>query len=202
MRAAVRDPRGITGLETAIVLIAFVVVASVFAFAALSVGLFSAEESKQTIQDALGDVQGTLGIKGSVFAKHNVVAGRDATGDITHPTGDFIEEITFLVGNAAGGVSVDVTPGKTVIRYSDGLQSILMDSSNEFKAVGLGTANDDQVVQAGELMEITIINMVANLTPALSTGDTFTLEVIPPKGTFLSIERSTPDSLDVYNDLN
>ena len=34
------DSRGITGLETAIVLIAFVVVSSVFAFAALSTGLF------------------------------------------------------------------------------------------------------------------------------------------------------------------
>ena len=33
------DQRGITGLETAIVLIAFVVVSSVFAFAALSTGL-------------------------------------------------------------------------------------------------------------------------------------------------------------------
>ena len=38
-----RVERGITGLETAIVLIAFVVVSSVFAFAALSTGLFSSE---------------------------------------------------------------------------------------------------------------------------------------------------------------
>ena len=38
-----RDRRGITGLETAIVLIAFVVVASVFAFAVLSTGLLSSE---------------------------------------------------------------------------------------------------------------------------------------------------------------
>ena len=36
-----QDQRGITGLETAIVLIAFVVVSSVFAFAALSTGLFT-----------------------------------------------------------------------------------------------------------------------------------------------------------------
>ena len=39
------DQRGITGLETAIVLIAFVVVASVFAFAVLSTGLLSSEKS-------------------------------------------------------------------------------------------------------------------------------------------------------------
>ena len=37
-----RDQRGVTGLETAIILIAFVVVASVFAFTVLSTGIFSA----------------------------------------------------------------------------------------------------------------------------------------------------------------
>ena len=42
------DQRGITGLETAIVLIAFVVVSSVFAFAALSTGLFSSDKAKET----------------------------------------------------------------------------------------------------------------------------------------------------------
>ena len=41
-----RDEQGITGLETAIVLIAFVVVSSVFAFAALSTGLFSSDKAK------------------------------------------------------------------------------------------------------------------------------------------------------------
>ena len=41
-----RDRRGITGLETAIVLIAFVVVSSVFAFAALSTGLFTSDKSQ------------------------------------------------------------------------------------------------------------------------------------------------------------
>ena len=35
--------RGITGLETAIILIAFVVVASVFAFTVLSMGIFASE---------------------------------------------------------------------------------------------------------------------------------------------------------------
>ena len=45
--------RGITGLETAIILIAFVVVASVFAFTVLSTGIFSSERSKETVFAAL-----------------------------------------------------------------------------------------------------------------------------------------------------
>lgn len=53
-----RDQRGITGLETAIVLIAFVVVSSVFAFAALSTGLFSSDKAKETIQAGLAETPG------------------------------------------------------------------------------------------------------------------------------------------------
>jgi flagellin FlaB len=50
VRLSWRDQRGITGLETAIVLIAFVVVSSVFAFAALSTGLFSSDKVGETHQ--------------------------------------------------------------------------------------------------------------------------------------------------------
>lgn len=45
--------RGMTGLETAIILIAFVTVAVVFAYAVLSAGLFSSERSKETLYSAL-----------------------------------------------------------------------------------------------------------------------------------------------------
>ena len=52
--------RGITGLETAIILIAFVVVASVFAFTALSTGIFTSERSKETIFAGIEETKSTL----------------------------------------------------------------------------------------------------------------------------------------------
>jgi flagellin-like protein len=60
--------RGVTGLETAIILIAFVVVASVFAFTVLSTGLFSAERGKETIHAGLKGARSSLALKGSVVA--------------------------------------------------------------------------------------------------------------------------------------
>ena len=65
---AKRSQSGITGLETAIVLIAFVVVSSVFAFAALSTGLFSSDKSKETIAAGLSEARGTVEVRGSVVA--------------------------------------------------------------------------------------------------------------------------------------
>ena len=61
------NERGITGLETAIVLIAFVVVASVFAFAVLSTGLLSSEKSKETVLGGLEETQSTIVLRGSVI---------------------------------------------------------------------------------------------------------------------------------------
>ena len=64
-----RDQRGITGLETAIILIAFVVVASVFAYTALSSGLFATQKSQEAIYSGLEEAQSTVEIKGAVIAK-------------------------------------------------------------------------------------------------------------------------------------
>src|SRR3972149_3859899 len=59
---------GITGLETAIILIAFVIVASVFAFVVLSTGLFSAERGKETVFAGLEKARGNLEARGALTA--------------------------------------------------------------------------------------------------------------------------------------
>ena len=73
-----RDQRGITGIETAIVLSPFVAVSSVFAFAALSTGLFTTDKAKETIKAGLSEARGTMELKGSVIA--NATAAGEATG--------------------------------------------------------------------------------------------------------------------------
>ena len=59
-RRRMQDERGITGLETAIILIAFVVVATVFAFIVLTTGIFSAERGKETVYAGLQKARGTI----------------------------------------------------------------------------------------------------------------------------------------------
>jgi flagellin-like protein len=63
-----KQEKGVTGLETAIILIAFVVVASVFAFTVLSTGIFSAERGKETIHAGLKGARSSLALKGGVVA--------------------------------------------------------------------------------------------------------------------------------------
>ncbi|MFH1141757.1 MAG: archaellin/type IV pilin N-terminal domain-containing protein, partial [Chloroflexota bacterium] len=61
-----REQRGITGLETAIILIAFVVVASVFAYTVLSAGIFSAEKGKEAIHSGLEEARSSMELLGGV----------------------------------------------------------------------------------------------------------------------------------------
>jgi len=48
-----RDQQGLTGLSAAIILIAFVIVAAVFAYVVLSAGLFSSQEVKAAVNTGL-----------------------------------------------------------------------------------------------------------------------------------------------------
>lgn len=184
-----RGERGITGLETAIVLIAFVVVSSVFAFSALSTGLFSSDQAKETINSGLKEAQGTLELRGSTIAQD------------TDSDGASIDSIVFQVANAAGGQPVDLTPGKTVIRYADSSQTIVRDGAGQFTVTPRGNANSNNLVESGEIIEIAIPNLASALSPVLGTSTTFSIQVIPPTGATLHIERTTPPVLSKYNDL-
>ena len=187
------DQRGITGLETAIVLIAFVVVSSVFAFAALSTGLFSSDKAKETHTAGLAEARGTLELKGSVVAKVSGTTG--ATGVVT--------SIEFQISNAAAGEAVDMTPGNTIIKYSDKTQTVNMNASTEFSASNIAAFGDtDSLLEIGELFQITLLDLTTQLATDLGTNTVFTIELIPSRGVVLFIGRRTPVSLEASNTLD
>ena len=197
LRSLLPDKRGITGLETAIVLIAFVVVSSVFAFAALSTGLFSADKAKDTIQAGLAKTRGSMELKGSV------VLTASTTG-----TSGVVSNIAFQVSNAAGGEAIDLTPGKTIIKYNDDTQSKIFDASTGFTVTAVGDADADKLLELREIYEINLTTLQTldsgknALTNKLQTNKTFSLEVIPPRGAVLFIERTTPVFLDTSTSLD
>ena len=111
-KSLIRDQRGITGLETAIVLIAFVVVASVFAYAVLSTGLLSSEKSKETVLGALEETSSTLTIRGDII------------GD-ADSTKRWLDPVKFTLGSAAQAAeAVDLSSTGVVITYLDKNQAM------------------------------------------------------------------------------
>lgn len=103
-----RDQRGITGLETAIILIAFVVVASVFAYTVLTAGIFASQKSNEAVNAAIEEVRSTVIPSGKVIAYGGQVdVDRDTN---TLETVQSVVRISVEVGVALQGVPVDLTP--------------------------------------------------------------------------------------------
>ena len=183
LKQTLRDESGLSALETAIVLIAFVVVAAVFAFTMLSAGMFSTEASKEAVYAGLEEVRGSMELRGSVIA---ITDGTEVT------------TLTLTVGNVAGGAAVNVITGtnKTlVIGYRDETQyypDVTWDV--DFK----GKTDGDNLLEEGELAEITVSGLAAY---NLGTSTDFALEMKPAQGGILVLERRTPDALDTIVDL-
>ena len=182
---------GITGLETAIILIAFVIVASVFAFVVLSTGLFSAERGKETVFAGLEKARGNLEVRGAL-----TVTDADTNGTI----GD-TDEIRFNVALAAGGFPISIDPAAytntVVINYIDAQDRV----ADVDYTVDWILEDGDTLLEVGELAEITV-NPPSVSSSTLIANETFTLEVIPPSGGTNLINRTMPPAIDDVMDLH
>ena len=212
-----RDQKGITGLETAIILIAFVVVASVFAYTALSAGLFSTQKSQEAIHAGLKATQSTIEPRGSVVAYKG-----DAVIDST------VGKVEFTITNAVqNGEPVDLTPPYAVadgalvatdldcptqISYVDENVTI---ASCAWSLDWVGNYNRDYLLETNEKAVITVWLHTYNgsvwadgdsgtflAANDVSTDHSFTLELKPPTGAVLTVERTTPAYLDTVMDLH
>ena len=116
----IKNQRGITGLETAIVLIAFVVVASMFAFAVLSTGLLSSEKSKETVLGGLEETLSTLSVRGDIIGDSNTAK-------------TFIDTVRFTLSSAAqASEAVDLSTTGVVVTYLDSGQAINCENPQSF----------------------------------------------------------------------
>ena len=191
------DQRGITGLETAIVLIAFVVVASVFAFAVLSTGLLSSEKSKETVLGGLEETSSTLSVRGSVVGDSN--SGKTA-----------IDTVKFTLTSAAQAAeAVDLSTTGVVVTYLDSDQAINCENPQSFDG-DADTAecswSTSWVIGSGDLVDpgeqVDMTGTLTNLSPLLPKSKEFTIQVKPNKGAVVIVNRTTPPELKAIMELN
>ena len=175
LRILRKGQRGITGLETAIILIAFVTVASVLAYSVLSAGIYSAERGKETVYGALKGAQSTMEIKGSVI------------GISENQTK--LEKIQFTLGLAIVGSKVDMNT--LVVNYwDDTVNSENITWTKVLNSTERGTLN---MLEGDEQM---VIDATLPASANVAAYDTFYIQVIPASGSTLTIKRSMPGALD------
>ncbi|MGA9049657.1 MAG: archaellin/type IV pilin N-terminal domain-containing protein [Dehalococcoidia bacterium] len=192
-----RSQRGMTGLETAIILIAFVTVAAVFSYAILSAGLFSAEKGKETIYAGLNEAKSNLELSGSVVA----CSADNAT----------VDKIIFTVKNAIAGNPIDMTPcdgtssaqNKCVISLTTAQTYI---NNVKWSVQDLGYTNGNNLLETGEQKEITIdltdLGTGNTMSDNLTVNTYFTVQVKPAIGSSITIQRQLPASIESVMDLH
>jgi flagellin FlaB len=197
-----RNEHGVTALETAIILIAFVVVAAVFAFTILSTGTFLTERSKEASYAALAQVQGSMELKGGIVALAGTVG---ASGTIS--------EVIFTVSNVAGGQAIDFTtnvtgtvlPSQTYLATGQRVTQVQYRDQTQLKEIinwgvtKLGYDDGDNLLEERELFQVTV-PLAAN-SVVLGPNTTFAIELKPPVGSPLSMQRLTPANIDTVMDL-
>lgn len=154
-----RDQLGITGLETAIVLIAFVVVAAVFAFVVISAGLLGGQRAKETAVASLGEAKTSLAPKGSVIALQALVTGAH----------DGAEDAAVLADSAGDFINDGVSAGDKIENLTDGSSAtVTAVSPTTVTGVLAGGTEDDW--DGGDTYRIGLSNKVDTIQFKLALG--------------------------------
>ncbi len=182
--------KGLTGIETAIILIAFVIVASAFAFAVLNIGFQSTQKAQDVIAEGMKQSTSNLELDGAVVAKADTT-----TGNVT--------EIRFTVKLSAGKTPIDFSLDRLVISFT---------TENYFSA-NIYTAGcapnptnpcakiitiidkyTNLALDSGDKFEVVIYlpDGAAATSGSLGENDTFRIELKPAEGSVMTVVRTTP----------
>ncbi len=189
-----------TGLETAIILVAFVITAAAFSFVVLNMGFLTAQKSQTVISAGMEEASSSMLCDGEVVGRFNTTAKT-------------LTELTFYVKLSAGKEAIDLNDDKLLITYANPRQSGILYS----KTVTNGTVvtitqvqgDDDQLLENGETFKIWANFTAADTNGGLTAPDLYTeqyeafrVAVRPITGAVLTIERGVPAVNDEYQVLD
>jgi len=223
--------RGIVGIEAAIVLIAFVVVAAALAFVALNMGFYTTQRSKEVMAQGLAQASSALEIDGTVLAKVDngklvcaIIPIRLSAGqkdvDLTPGKSDIAVWVINKGGMSSAYTNSTISNGKgsqavtnlteylksinnNIVRANFTVDELCTVAGNTWSGVAIvwrEPNNKDTVLQAGEKV-LVIINftklgsILKEIDGGLEPYDIFKVEIKPPIGSALTVERQVPASL-------
>jgi flagellin FlaB len=183
-----------TGLEAAIVLIAFVVVAAVFSYVVLGAGFFTTQKSQEVVHTGVAQASSTLEIVGNVY-------GVGFPGSTT--TSGSVVYVNFTVALAPGGTPVDFEKMAITFSNSTQLEPIVHIATWTgepttghwaITAVQNDRGTNNNLLEGGEQFSISLMP-----TGGLPKNDQFNVEIKPSIGASLDIKRTVPAALNTVN---
>ena len=191
-RSIRKDKRAFTGLEAAIVLTAFVVVAAVFSYVVLNAGFFTTQKSKEVVHSGVEQATSSVELCGDVIAYGNTTAGK-------------VDTIELTISLTAGMHPIDVSNGTDamVISYVDDneFKNDLYDDPNAYLTWS-GYHDADTMLEYGEKAIIVLPINTASSPLTLQANEKFAIEIKPAEGATLAIERTIPPEITTVMNLH
>ncbi|MDV2482347.1 flagellin [Methanoculleus sp. Wushi-C6] len=193
MSKFVRNEDAFTGLEAAIVLIAFVVVAAVFSYVVLGAGFFTTQKSQEVVHTSVSQTSSSMEVVGDVI-------GVGAANKLT--------SATITLGLSAGGGTVDFE--KLVVTFSNKTTVQTLTQADPFYDEDADAAEGEWSISkrmntdgdTGNLLEAREqFTISAGFPGAIDPNGEFTIEVKPVVGSSLAIVRTAPEQIDAINRL-
>ncbi|MCB2173211.1 hypothetical protein KQH65_10770 [archaeon] len=192
--------RGITGIETAIILTAFVITASAFSFVILNVGFLTSDKAQTTVISSMKETSSSIiadaGVTG--YFSNTTVADQDEV---------CLEEILFYIKLAQGHEPIDCSDDSMVITYTNQRGHTVVYSDNILNGtvttIQTITGDSDSLLELGEKMQVHINFKQIDSTdvkpvPAVHTDvygkpyETIRIEIRPIVGAILTMEKEIP----------
>ena len=211
MKVFYQDEHGFTGLEAAIVLIAFVVVAAVFSYMVLGAGFFTTQTAQATINTGVGQASSSLEVVGNIM------------GVAIAATPTRLTYVNVSVATTAGGTPMDLS--QMVVSYIDnhggrnpnvelnsgglGIQSCIWTHEGDTNVLvydsiadwdvhwcvaqrinDLNPGAENNLLEPNEIWVLSIA-----MPPSATVNTKFTINFQPAVGAVLPISRTIPGGL-------
>ncbi len=181
------NEEGFTGLESAIVLIAFIIVASVFSFAILGAGFFTTQKAQETVYRSVEQSTTNVQLVGNVYGlSSNMTEG--------------IDQIRFTIGLIPGTPYIDLEKMTVIVSTPASGPKILawtnQSSSTKdttFIALKNGVGASQSTMTSGDQMEIHL-----NIT-AVPEDTKINIEIRPGLGASYPFSKTTPSLIAPNN---
>jgi len=185
-----RNEDAFTGLEAAIVLIAFVVVAAVFSYVVLGAGFFTTQKSQEVVHTGVAQTSSTLELSGPVIAKASSTT--------------CLGTVSFYLQLAAGGSPVDmkkvtytVATSKHVVTFVD-KESTTSDFSKVDREFVGPQNNNNNLLEKHEMVMITIpLTDEKNFKDEnrIQPNVRFNIDIKPDIGAALAMTKTAPAAM-------
>ncbi|MCV0367745.1 MAG: flagellin [Nitrosopumilus sp.] len=145
--------RGVIGVESAIVMIAFVIVAAALAFVVLNMGFTTSQKAKTTIISGLGESSSSMQVAGKVI-------GVGCTSSSNGCSTPYLNATAYPIKITSGGDAVDLSVTTTAVKY--------VSNSIEYDDIYSGTVTDAEYRSLADAFRGAVDNSLTNFSGVIN----------------------------------